>query len=85
MLLLGFAIVYAFMGKDHFNFDNSMVDALFYSASITSTTGFGQYHPQTDPAKFVTMIHQVVVLVGVFSIVNALLGIRPEATNVWWG
>lgn len=43
------------------NFE-SPVDAMYFSLTITSTVGFGDYVPKTNIAKFIVSIHMLTLI-----------------------
>jgi len=74
MMVVVFALVYGAMWE-HFNFE-APIDPLYFSAMVTSTVGFGDFLPGTTPGKVAVIAHQLLVIVGVISVVEALFAKR---------
>lgn len=59
-----FSIIYIllfYIGNNPMNFE-SPVDAMYFSLTITSTVGFGDYVPKTNIAKFIVSIHMLTLI-----------------------
>lgn len=68
--LLLFTFVYLFLyyyGDNPLKFD-SAIDALYFSATTTTTTGFGDYSPKTQFSKLIVTLHMVVLIVDINNI-----------------
>ena len=59
---LGFALVYGLMHQahgDHFRFEHPVVDPLYFSATTTTTIGYGDFVPHTPLSRGVVVLHQI--------------------------
>lgn len=59
-----FSIVYIFLyyyGDNPLKFE-SVVDAFYFSATTTTTTGFGDYTPKTTFSKIIVTLHMIVLI-----------------------
>ena len=67
VIILVFAILYFIIGPKSFSFPHdsvpSLFDSFYYSVVVHTTLGFGDILPANKVAKFVTMIHLLLVLV----------------------
>ena len=71
-----FAAIYRLLGPSHVNCGTgtlSMVDALYFSFSISSTVGFGDFVAKTPLAKTVVMAQQAYVILATLPILRILL------------
>ena len=60
VLWLFFAVVYAIMNaidERHFGFADAWVDPVYFSATATSTVGFGGLTPKTRLVRMVVTVH----------------------------
>ena len=62
-----YGIIYTMFGA-HFNFEHP-VDPFYFSATVGSTTGFGDHLPTTPLAKFLVMTHQLLVATALLSMI----------------
>lgn len=72
VLWLLFAAVYAVMhaiDERHFGFTDVWVDPVYFSATATSTVGFGDVMPRTRLARLVVTVH----LLGTLGLFVALV------------
>lgn len=70
--LLLFSLVYIllyYFADNPLQFD-SVIDALYFSATTTSTTGFGDYAPKTPLSKLIVTLHMIVLIIDVNDILK---------------
>lgn len=59
-----FSIVYLYLyyyGDNPLKF-GSVIDAFYFSATTTTTTGFGDYTPKTTFSKIIVTLHMIVLI-----------------------
>ena len=82
-------IIFVFAGlymtfKDKFigfNSDNNFMNYLLYSSSITTTVGNTTEHPNTNMAKFLVFINQMLIFLPFLSFMQSLMG---KNNNVYY-
>lgn len=79
ILWLLFAGVYAAMhalDPRHFQFTNALVDPLYFSATTTSTVGYGDLSPKTRLARLVVIVHMMGTIGFFIALARSLKGAR---------
>jgi len=77
LLLLAFSITYVLMeraGPGSFSEALSRTDALYFTVTVFSTTGFGDIVPVAEAARLVTMAQMLFDVVALGAIAKVLLG-----------
>lgn len=63
---------YIFMNKQHFNIASeskyNILDSVYYTAVVHTSTGFGDISPKTDITKIITTAHTICVFAVIASI-----------------
>lgn len=70
--LLAFSIIYLllyYFGDNPLHFD-SAIDAIYFSATTTTTIGFGDYTPKTVFSKFIVTLHMIFLIIDVNDILK---------------
>ena len=71
IIFLAVTLVYGFLYSvfsNHFTFEHP-VDAFYFSATVGSTTGFGDHLPTTPISKFLVMTQQLVTTTTILSMI----------------
>lgn len=79
---LGFATVYHLLDRRdaaHFGFADGWADALYFSSTTGTGTGFGDYTPRTRLAKAVVVVQQLLSALGVVAFL--CLVVRPRTAE----
>jgi|SaaInlStandDraft_5_1057022.scaffolds.fasta_scaffold05920_4 uncharacterized membrane protein len=65
IVIIFMAMVYKYIGKDHFNHNNSLnsfSDYLYYSIITHVSIGYGDISPKTQLARRVVSMHSIIML-----------------------
>jgi hypothetical protein len=87
LFVIVFAWIYLTMSRSdpaHFGGSLSRTEALYFTVTVLSTVGFGDIHPQTDPARLATTVQMVADLVLLAVVVRLIIGVasREERRRV---
>ena len=67
--ILIYALVYYYINDDHFNKALTFTDALYFSTTTMSTTGYGDLIPQTATAKYLIITQQLFIIIYAFALI----------------
>lgn len=74
-----FAVVYKLLGSKHINAGSedelTFLDALYFSFTVSSTVGFGDFGPRTPLGKGVVIAQQAYLLVTAIPFFADMLGV----------
>lgn len=69
LVALFYGVIYSMMNPRDFGFKSS-VDPFYFSFTTMSSVGYGDFSPKTDRAKMIVMTQQVIVIVGVLTLLE---------------
>jgi hypothetical protein len=84
LFIITFAWLYLTMSRSdpaHFGSELSRVEALYFTVTVLSTVGFGDIHPQTDPARLATSVQMVADLILLAVVVRLIIGVASRETE----
>lgn len=70
-----FGLIYSMFPRKDFGFQNA-IDPLYFSATVLSTVGFGDFSPKTTGAKLAVTTHMVLAAAGGVVLLSRLASSR---------
>lgn len=79
-----FAIMYFVLGRSGTDFAGitSPLDALYFATTVQSSVGFGDITPTSSRAKFLVMIQQFLLIIGMVNVFATSGALKNNAANL---
>ena len=75
LIALVYGTLYSMMLPDEFGFKRP-IDPFYFSFTTMASVGYGDFSPKTDRAKVIVMSQQLVLIVGVVTVINMFMRVR---------
>ena len=75
IIALAYGILYSAMLPDEFGFKRP-IDPFYFSFTTMASVGYGDFHPKTDRAKMIVMSQQLILIVGVASVITMFMKLK---------